>query len=98
MTTPTTDYIPKVKAEHDAVCAGDGANLRHAINCGKLLSTVEELLEQENSTMALKKNHVGLNKWAKDNCGIGQTTVSLYKRLWNADADIRAANCKTIGE
>jgi hypothetical protein len=98
MTTSTEDYIPKVKAEHNAVCSGESGMLPHAIACGKLLSAVEDLLEQENSTLALKKNHVGLNKWAKDNCGIGQTTVSLYKRLWKAEADIRKAECKTIGE
>src|SRR6516165_2842115 len=65
--TTSAEYIPQVKAEHNAVCSGESGMLPHAIACGKLLSVVEDLLEQENSTMTLKKNHVGLNKWAKDN-------------------------------
>jgi hypothetical protein len=96
--TSSADYIPKVKAEHDAVDAGEGSMLTHAIACGKLLATVEHILEEENATKTRKKDHVSLNGWAKQNCGIAQTTVSLYKRLWDNEAEIKKQGCKTIGE
>jgi hypothetical protein len=93
----SADYIDRVKAEHAAVGAGESSMLTHAIACGKLLATVEHILEEENATKR-KKDKVSLNEWAKDNCGIAQTTVSLYMRLWKNEAEIKKQGCKSIGE
>jgi hypothetical protein len=95
--TTSADYIEKVKTEHAAVCAGESSTLTHAIVCGKLLATVEGILEEENATKR-KKDKVSLNHWAKQNCDIAQTTVSLYTRLWKNEAEIKKQGCKSIGQ
>jgi hypothetical protein len=96
--TTSAEYVEKVKVEHKAVCEGESSMLAHAITCGKLLATVEHILKEENATKTRKKDHVTLNEWANRNCGIAQTTVSLYKRLWENEAEIKKKGCKSIGE
>jgi len=95
--TTSAEYVEKVKVEHKAVCEGESSMLAHAITCGKLLAAVEHILEEENTTKR-KKDKVSLNEWAKQNCDIAQTTVSLYTRLWKNEAEIKKQGCKSIGE